>query len=123
MTCMRLLGCMNDQQPQGGGTSSSKLNISMYLAAAALCVLLLAAAFILSRRRKDNGSLGEHLVGSAIPYEPKVFLAPADSPDSFRPPVQFDAATASTGSISDGELGDGAGIYLAPVNTGDDDEA
>ncbi|KAI2510352.1 hypothetical protein MHU86_4076 [Fragilaria crotonensis] len=123
MTCMRLLGCANDQQPQGGSTSSSKANTSMYLIGAALCVLVLAAAFILSRRRKDEGTMGEHLVGSEIAFEPKVFLAPADPPDSFGSPARADAATTSTGSSSDVEVGGGGGIWLAPVNTGDDDEA
>ena len=95
----------------------------MYLIGAALCVLLLAAAFILSRRRKDEGTMGEHLVGSEIAFEPKVFLAPADPPDSFGSPARADAATTSTGSSSDVEVGGGGGIWLAPVNTGDDDEA
>jgi hypothetical protein len=114
---------MHDQEPHGGSIATSKLNFAIYMIAAILCTLLIAvSAFILARRQKNDGMLGEHLVGSEIAFEPKVFLAPVDPPDSFGAPAPFDAATIATIGSIDGELGDGSGVWLAPVDAGDDDE-
>ena len=109
MTCMRLLGCTNEQQQQGATTSSASSNIIPYVIAAAISVILIAgvAYAVSQRRRKEDSSLGEHLVDEEAGSEPNVFLAPTDS-------AAFDASTPP--------LSGATRVWLAPVNSRNDED-
>ena len=132
MTCMRLLGCAN-AQPSSGATGFVSSNITFYLIAAAIgSVVIAGVAYASSRNTRDENSLGEQLMDDSG-FEPTVFLAPSgefDAPGApfvAAPQAQFEAAAlaavvAIQGGESNGGSNNGGGVWLAPMNTGDDEK-